>query len=111
MVNGDPSLDPLEEDDFLLLEQEEVPFLTVEDIMRRFNAPVEAKSDVENALLLLKTSAEMLLMVSVYPEVFERQKLELVTRLEAWPPSHEAVSRVGAMMVHWVGPGSTLDIH
>lgn len=110
MVNGDPSCDLLEED-LVPLEQEGVPFLTVEDITRGFDKPVEVKSDVENASLLLRTSAEMLLTVSVFPEMFERQKLELTARLEAWTPSHEAVSKVGAMLLHWVGAGSPLDIH
>lgn len=110
MVNGDQSCDPLEEN-LVPLEREEVPFLTVEDITRGFDGPVEAESDVEKASLLLRTSAEMLLTVSVLPGMFERQKLELADRLEAWTPSHEAVSKVGAMLLHWVGAGSPLDIH
>ena len=110
LTNGDPNLTGSDQsgEDPVAQQQDDTPYLTVEDIIEGFDVRAKVKSDAKQALLLLRESADMLLRVSVIPESFAHYELKLADTLKAYSPSEEAFGDVGAMLVHWVSAGSSI---
>ena len=109
MQNGDMGMVPSEIDEQeeiknLIPQEEELPILEPQDIVKGFEkVEVVSGEDQEGYDHLMMAAAEMLLKATMYPGSFERLKVNISTVIQKWPPADSTLKNLGEMIIYWVG--------